>query len=321
MRWTKGLLAPDRVRLRATAGPDGARAARLLYQQRRHQALASATSWGRSFALTHGIGRRCGPPVDAFDELCDLLGVAPVGAAAIQSWLADRLVLCIVSLSASVVVKVGARLDTGLSTEAVLLGKLNGTAGPVIVPRVRWHGTWREHLVLATEAIQLADSQRDVNLGEAAVIATALSAGSATVGPLVHGDFSPWNLLRTPNGLALVDWEGGRAAREPLFDLAHFVVTRGALLRREQPGRAVSLLTAPGSPGWRHLVALDLDPFTAPALLEDYLERTWEHSEASWGYRKALLHSLSVASPGRPRSQSSLAAAAGRPESTEAGPR
>jgi Phosphotransferase enzyme family len=318
MQWTKGLLVPERLRLRATAGPAGARAARLLYQQRRHPTLAWAASRGRSLALSHGIGRRCGPPVDAFDELCDVLGVAPVGAAAIQSWLADRLVVCIVGLSASVVVKVGARLDAGLATEAVLLGKLNGTAGPVVVPQVHWHGEWREHLVLATGAIQLADSQRDVSLAEAADTATALSAGSATVGPLVHGDFSPSNLLRTPNGLALVDWEGGRMVSEPLFDLAHFVVTRGALLRRESPERAASLLTAPGSPGWRHLAALDRDPVTAPSLLEDYLERTWEHTEAGWEYRKALLHYLRAASASGPRSPTSLDAAGGRPEPTGA---
>jgi aminoglycoside phosphotransferase (APT) family kinase protein len=201
----------------------------------------------------------------------------------------------------------------------VLLGKLNGTAGPVVVPQVHWHGEWREHLVLATGAIQLADSQRDVSLAEAADTATALSAGSATVGPLVHGDFSPWNLLRTPTGLALVDWEGGRMVSEPLFDLAHFVVTRGALLRREPPERAVSLLTTPGSPGWGHLAALDLDPFSAPGLLQDYLERTWEHTEASWEYRKAMLHILRVASARRPYSRTSLAG--GRPESTGAAPR
>jgi Phosphotransferase enzyme family len=301
MQWTKGLLVPERLRLRATVGPSGARAARLLYQQRRHLTLAAAASRGRSLALAHGIGRRCGPPLDGFDELCDLLGVAPIGAAAIHSRgypkrVADRLILCIVGQQSSVVVKVGTYLDAGLSTEVELLGKLNGTAGLVAVPRVRWHGVWGEYHVVATEAFDLVDSQRDISVEEAAEMATALSVGSATVGPLVHGDLSPWNLLRTPTGLALVDWEGGRRGREPLFDLAHFVVMRGALLRREQPERAMSLLTAPGSPGWRHLAALDLDPATAPALLQDYLERTWEHTKASWGYRKALLQVVTAAS-------------------------
>jgi Phosphotransferase enzyme family len=322
VQWTKGLLVPERLRLRATAGRAGALAASLLYQQRRHRALVPAANRARSLAVSHGLGRRCGPPVEEFDELCDLLGVAPVGAAAIHSRgyptrVGDRLVLCIVGHQASLVVKVGARLDVGLSTEAVLLGMLKGNAGPVMVPRVRWHGVWREHHVLATEAFQLADRQRDVTVEEAADTATALSVGSARVGPLVHGDLSPWNLLRTANGTALVDWEGGRVGREPLFDLAHFVVLRGALLRREQPERAISLLTAPGSPGWRYLAALDLDPSTAPVLLQDYLVRTWEHTQASWEYRKAMLHVLTTASAGRPRLSTSPAAVGTEKQSTE----
>ncbi|MGH3608885.1 MAG: phosphotransferase [Pseudonocardiaceae bacterium] len=320
MRWTMGVLFPARLRMRATTGSSGARAARLLYQQRRHPMLASAASRGRSLVLSRGLGRRCDPPLEGFDELCDLLGIAPVGAAAIQSWRADRLVLCIVGHADSVVVKLGSRLDTGLSAEAAILGGLDGVAGPVLAPRVRWHGVWRDRFALATEAIQLADSQRDLSLTEAADTATALSAGSAVVGPLVHGDFSPWNLLRTPDGLALVDWEAGRMGCEPLFDLAHFVVTRGALLRREQPHLAVPQLTAPGSPGWRHLVALGVDPSTAPDLLQDYLERTWERTEASWEYRRGLLELLRARSAAGTPTPSSLAAAGAGTEPTGAAP-
>lgn len=296
MRWTKGLLVPERLQLRATANAAGARAARLLYQQRRHRALSPVATWGRSLALSKGVGLRCGPPVDGFDDLCDLLGVEPLGGAAIRSWQADRMVICIVGRAASVVVKVGSHRDVGLSTEGVLLGKLTGITGTVLVPQVRWHGTWREYLILATEAIQLADRQGDVPIELAADTATSLSLGSSTVGPLVHGDLTPWNLLRTRNALALVDWERGRVSREPLFDLANFVVMRSALLRRDQPERALAQLTAPGSLGWRHLAALDVDPSTAPALLRDYLERTWHITESTRAYRKALSHLLTGAS-------------------------
>ncbi|MEO6859749.1 MAG: amino acid adenylation domain-containing protein [Solirubrobacteraceae bacterium] len=317
MYWTEGLLVPDRLRLRATAGPAGAQAARLLYQQRRYRTLASSATWGRSVALSHRLGRRCASPLDGLDELCALLGVIPVGAAAIHSRgypirVADRLVLCIIGDRACVVAKVGTRLDAGLSREAALLGELDGTAGSVIVPRVRWAGAWRERYVLAMDALELADNQRAVSVGDAACTATSLSLGSAKVGPMVHGDLSPWNLLRTPSGLALIDWEGGRTAREPLYDLAHFVVMRGALLRHDIPEHAVALLTSPGSPGWRHLTALDIDPSTAPALLRDYVERTWEHTKDSWEYRKALLRVLSRTAAGRPQPPIGLTS---RPES------
>lgn len=323
MQWINGLLVPDRLRLRATTGPAGARAARLLYQQRRHSLVASAARWGRWLALSQGIGRRCEPPLEEFEELCDLLGITPVGAAAIHSRgyparVADRLVLCIVGHHASVVVKVGPDLDPGLSAEAALLATLKGLAGPVIVPRVQWHGAWLGYSVLAMKALQVADGRRDVSVDEAADTATALSLGSATVGPLVHGDLAPWNMLRTPDGLALIDWEGARMGRDPLFDLAHFVVMRGSLLRSHPPEDAVALLTVIGSPGWRHLAALDVDPATAPALLEDYLERTWEHTELAWPYREALLHILSTGSAGRTRHSISPTA---RPESTEPAPR
>lgn len=238
-----------------------------------------------------------------------LLGVAPAGAAAIHSWFASRLVIYIVSPRGSVVVKVGTHPDAGLAREADLLDRLGGIAGPVRVPVVRWHGAWRDSVVLATEAITLGDGRGDLGVEEAAGIATALSIGSAGAGPLVHGDLTPWNALRTPGGVALVDWERGRMKREPLFDLAHFVVTCGALLRRDQPARAVAHLTAPGSPGWRHLVSLDLDPLTAPSLLQDYLERTWDDNEASWQYRSALLRELRVAWADTPASTAGLTAA------------
>jgi len=298
MKWTKGILVPERLQLRATAGAVGARAADVLYRQRRPRTLAWVASQGRSLALRHGIGRRCDPPIDAFDELCELLGIAPIGAAAIHSWLVDRVVLHVVGRHASVVVKVGGPLDSGLANEAALLGELAGAAGPITVPRVHWYGAWMDRLVLATEAIPLAGSRRDASLQEALDASTALSAGAATVGPLVHGDFSPWNLLRTPQGLALVDWEEARIALEPLFDLAHFVVSSCALVWRDKPERALTLLTEPESLGWSHLTALSLDPLSAPALIENYLERTWEHTETSWEYRKALLQLLAQA-PGR----------------------
>jgi hypothetical protein len=301
VKWTKGILVPERLRLRATAGASGARAADLLYRQRRHRTLAWASRRGRSLALRRGIGRRCDPPIDDFDELCELLGVAPIGAAAIHSWLADRVVLYVVGRHGSVVVKVGGPLDSGLANEAALLVNLDGAAGPITVPHVRWYGEWMDRLVLATEAIPLAGSRRDVSLEEALEASTALSAGTPTVGPLVHGDLSPWNLLRTPQGLALVDWEEARIAREPLFDLAHFVVSSCALVWRDKPERALTLLTKPGSVGWRHLTALSLDPLSAPNLLESYLERTWAHTETSWEYRTALLQLLGpilAAAPG-----------------------
>jgi Phosphotransferase enzyme family len=38
-----------------------------------------------------------------------------------------------------------------------------------------------------------------------------------------HGDFAPWNLLKTERGWVLVDWEEARDSDRPFFDLFHYV--------------------------------------------------------------------------------------------------
>ena len=117
---------------------------------------------------------------------------------------------------------------------------------------------------MATEALALTPNGRDIDLEEALVVAVALARGSERDGPVVHGDFAPWNLLRTPDGVGLVDWESSRFELDPLYDLAHFVTSKGALLSSHQPADAVRLLTAEASPGWRYLEALDCDPRPRP---------------------------------------------------------
>ncbi len=45
-----------------------------------------------------------------------------------------------------------------------------------------------------------------------------------------HGDFAPWNLLRTEGGWALVDWEAARADGDAFDDLFHYLVMSSALI-------------------------------------------------------------------------------------------
>jgi Phosphotransferase enzyme family len=42
------------------------------------------------------------------------------------------------------------------------------------------------------------------------------------MGP-THGDFAPWNLLKTERGWVLVDWEEARDRDRPFFDLFHYL--------------------------------------------------------------------------------------------------
>ena len=55
--------------------------------------------------------------------------------------------------------------------------------------------------------------------------------GSDMTGP-AHGDFAPWNLLRTDGGWMLIDWEDAGVSLPPFFDVFHFLVQTHVLLGR-----------------------------------------------------------------------------------------
>jgi hypothetical protein len=56
--------------------------------------------------------------------------------------------------------------------------------------------------------------------------------GADEVGP-AHGDFAPWNVLRTIEGRwALVDWESASDQAPPFHDLCHYIVQAHSLLGR-----------------------------------------------------------------------------------------
>lgn len=47
-----------------------------------------------------------------------------------------------------------------------------------------------------------------------------------------HGDFAPWNLLKTDSGWVLIDWESCTDNAPPYYDVLHFLVQGHALLNR-----------------------------------------------------------------------------------------
>jgi hypothetical protein len=59
-------------------------------------------------------------------------------------------------------------------------------------------------------------------------------------GGLAHGDFAPWNLLKTDRALVLLDWESARGDAPAFFDLCHFVIQSHTLL---------------GQPSWDEVLA------------------------------------------------------------------
>ena len=199
----------------------------------------------------------------------------------------------------TVVVKVGKPGDVGRTGEIEFLQRLQGQLSGVLVPTIRWTGNWGDCPVLAMNAVTSGRSARDVGLEDALEVSLVLARGANTVGPVVHGDLAPWNLIDTPRGIALVDWETSRQELDPLFDLAHFVVSSGSLLRRYGPSTAVKLLTEPGSAGWRYLTALDMNPDEAPELVRSYLRRSGRSPlRAGRRYREAMVRELDRSSRG-----------------------
>jgi thymidylate kinase len=61
---------------------------------------------------------------------------------------------------------------------------------------------------------------------------------------LAHGDFAPWNLLRSGDGWALVDWEDAGGEDPPFADVFHWFLQASAYLGQPPIGEA-SLTTGP----------------------------------------------------------------------------
>jgi aminoglycoside phosphotransferase (APT) family kinase protein len=75
----------------------------------------------------------------------------------------------------------------------------------------------------------------------------ATAAGGRREGA-AHGDLAPWNLLETPDGWVLVDWEHSRVTAPPFFDVFHYVVQAHALL--ERPTRHEVIAGIATGEGW-----------------------------------------------------------------------
>jgi hypothetical protein len=56
-----------------------------------------------------------------------------------------------------------------------------------------------------------------------------------------HGDFAPWNVLRSPDGLRAIDWENARPNGFPHLDLAYHLLQTAALVPRLAPRAALRL--------------------------------------------------------------------------------
>ncbi len=243
-RWIAVPFTPLRNRITATVGAESVAA---LSVYRPNSRLARLTAPLRSSAVRFGWGRPV-PVLDpVFATLPSVTGSdASFSMAAMVSTGRDRFIVGLASDGdLSAVAKVGSLDDEGLRHEAEVLERLQVTDSRVRTPAVRFAGVVDGHFVV------VADAARHVG---GPVVRTEIDALLTDLAELdlIHGDLTPWNLVREADGrLVVLDLEHARWGSDPGFDLCHFLVQCGALLGVGSPdevlddlGRSVKTETA-----------------------------------------------------------------------------
>jgi thymidylate kinase len=103
--------------------------------------------------------------------------------------------------------------------------------------------------------------------------------GGVPVGP-AHGDFAPWNILKTNDGWLLIDWEYAASDRPAFYDVFHYLVQSHVLLGR--PSRQALLGATIGEGPLASTLsvyarAADVDLGLAPDLLGLYAKLSAAH--------------------------------------------
>ena len=127
-----------------------------------------------------------------------------------------------------------------LSAERDALGSLEYMEGLLDAPRVIAF----EPGLLVLEAAPWKPRRDPWRLTDE--VATAVGEFHRRTGSF-HGDFAPWNLLRSRTGWTLIDWEDSGPNYPALFDVFHYLVQGHALLGRP---RRSELLEGLDGAGW-----------------------------------------------------------------------
>jgi hypothetical protein len=104
------------------------------------------------------------------------------------------------------------------------------------------------------------------------------SSGSAA-----HGDFAPWNLLRTNDGWVVLDWEHSSRSKPPFFDLWHYLVQAHSLLGR--PSTQALLRGLDGRRGWVRTALVSyaegsgMQPVEARTFFDSYIRASADQLE------------------------------------------
>jgi thymidylate kinase len=113
---------------------------------------------------------------------------------------------------------------------------LERSPGLLLLEPVDWRPRWRAWSL-----------DEDIAGAMGAFFRSSRATSSDVVGG-AHGDWAPWNMLWTADGLVLIDWEEASDAAPPFYDLCHYLVQSHALLGR--PTRSELLRGFQHGDGW-----------------------------------------------------------------------
>lgn len=246
--WQRGLLRAGplgrRIELRSTGGRHGTAAARVIYRPLRRAGQAAA--FFDLLMMRMKIGPKVGNPLAFADTFLQALPKDVDGMAFMHSSTPGR---GIAALTASgrprYVLKVGTRDDQRLQNEGHVLTKLPSVGLPFHVPELLFADFVGDHYVVMSRAWSDCHQAGLLSRDELLDITAALGRLGNDKCSVEHGDLAPWNILRTPQGLGIVDWESASLAQRPLRDVIHYFVQAGAHLRWIDARSVVRELTAP----------------------------------------------------------------------------
>jgi hypothetical protein len=237
------------------------------------------------------VGSRLRPevelPTPAADLLTHLSLPADEATVVIRREHANGRLVLALGIGAEVrwLVKSESRSSLALQNEAAVLARLEASS-PDLAPRLASFERLDDRVALVQHAVHRIDYRR-IGLSDALAVSCELADLDLT-----HGDLAEWNMIRSPHGIVVCDWESSLDRCVPLYDLAHFIVQSGSLLGRWSSRRAVGLLVEPGSPGEQYASRLGLDEEHQREAVIQYLEgssRGLEQSTRGAIYRRDML--------------------------------
>jgi hypothetical protein len=189
---------------------------------------------GRSVAMARGF--RLGPrgPAPAH-EIREVLSkhIPRGGNVALQLTGPGRCVALVVDSNGKAhrLIKLSTEPDQALEKEAANLERFaSRLVPPLLAPRLL-DATSK---ALVFEPVQWIARERPWELPTEVAHAVGHFTGEGTEGErrVAHGDFAPWNLLKTRGGWVLIDWEEAGEGYPLMFDLFHYLVQAHCLLGR-----------------------------------------------------------------------------------------